>query len=71
MVELIDKLTVVFTLPVPVVALQAVVSAVALPAATTPQVQVAAGTLMKAGLSMSATVTKPATAGPEFVTLMV
>ena len=71
MVELIDKLTVVLTLPVPVAALQAVVSAVAVPAAMTLQVHVAAGTLIKAGLSVSAIVTEPATAGPEFVTLMV
>ena len=71
MVELIDKLTVILTLPVPVAALQAVVSAVAVPAAMTLQVHVAAGTLIKAGLSVSATVTEPATAGPEFATSMV
>lgn len=58
-------------LPVPVVALQPVVSAVAAPAAITLQVHVAAGTLINPGLSVSAMVTEPATAGPEFVTLMV
>lgn len=71
-VELIDKSTVLLMLPVPLAALQAVVTAVlVMPALVTLQIQVAEPTANMAGLSVSTIVTAPATAGPGLLTLMV
>ena len=71
-VELIDKSTVLLILPVPLAALQAVVTTVVnTPGLITVHVQVADPMANTAGSSVSMTVTAAATAGPALATLMV